>query len=631
MNGKIDPADILTVKADVAQALTELEEFINGSHIEIDNESTEDSIREQLQDKSDNVRSVLDDLNKSLEAFQNNLNTKVITQILSSCGSIRQNIDLLEKGRDIRKKPHEKDPLFKYHGIRSDGNEKVSIYLTGGFGAGKTTFLQRILGTLAGAIGPFPETGTQVKHSGSDGSYFKIKFKDEFEIVKEDNKKFAQFLKYHTGMSNKFLQNNTTWTKVQGADFTEKWDTSECVMFINEINKYPGCVESIEWMHKIPRYGKGLNILEYADIYDLPGIGGKDQHDQFVEKVISESNPDIVLYLVDTDMGLPPENEMEFIKRWIMTIVQDKPWSQFLWLFQKKGTNIDQENWLEEKRDSIRTITEKIAQKCFDERFTTDGADDALVLRGEITDYFETASVIDARGDVKDTSSAQKAIAMAIGNYFVVRLEEYLEESKGLLENVPNLDWLQSWERSVEETKEKTKNPTIKSIDFVKALINNPHISQDEFKKDFKHNLGIEELCLTDRLMNPLDSSAVAGILVKWNKEISEMVNQITNAAKQRNDQNTKDLIKDQWEKLTGEQRNNIWNLDLNYCVTKFNDDLKKDNDWVEKLYLGQAALLLKAYHENTLAGFYIKDIESKIISIIENELERLKRILVES
>lgn len=545
-------------------------------------------------------RRALDEAFSLFREIEDKLNSDMARLILETCNRLRNNVDLLEHTREIRTAGEGENLSSLIHGIGS--SEKIKIFLSGEFSAGKTTFIKRILGQIAGATSPFPQTGMMIKHCVGDTASFKINFAAEFSAKSESEKfSFTDFIK-NFKIQDKFAQTGSIWKVLQGEMVFSDWGADKCLDFISKADGFTNAVKFIQWTHLPMTRFKEHDILKYADLYDLPGIGGKHEHSLTIKGIIETNTPDIILYLIDTGNGVPSEEGFNYIRDWVEGFINTagvKP--IFFWLYQLpesklEDTELSQE-WIEEQKKSIQSM---LMHKRDKEQ-----------LSDNAYEYLMGSEILDARGSKDDYPRARAAVAKAIGLYYKIRLMEYIKNAIASLKDIPNMhEVLFSRETGIANQLQTPTEVVINCIGEIanKITIGNKVMTYDQVKQDVDQALG-----LTDFRNSNYQNKELESTIKSWSERIDDTI---------------KNIVKKSagWRWLWPGNRE--YSPKNGFTTQRLKQEIHENNTWIDSLYLAQSAVLFSSFHKNELPGFYLKDIESKIAESIELDLRKLKDIL---
>lgn len=293
-----------------------------------------------------------------------------------------EHVKLLQRGVEL---------LQKQRGESCDGlsdgfnGENVRIGLLGATSAGKTTLIRRLLSESAGKISSKPETACLVVHRFSKSENLKFEFRPKVSFEKESiGREFNQFLKDFKLHDNYEKTGLTEWRSKDGiSEDAREYDREEIFSFFEQVNKFGEVFRKITWNHKQRR--SDYNLTDLIDIYDLPGFGGKDEHDKAVSSIFETERFDVLIYLIDTSCGIPSKEEMGYL-----TTVKDHlkahPETSFYWAYEKPSpSEIDLEDMY---RQINAAVTEGgvveiggIAKELLDFTGPADGDDDELRSR----------------------------------------------------------------------------------------------------------------------------------------------------------------------------------------------------------------------------------------------------------
>ena len=119
--------------------------------------------------------------------------------------------------------------------------------------------------------------------------------------------------------------------------------------FFDEVNNYDNVFESIKWNHK--QRQREYSLTDLIDIYDLPGFGGKEAHDETASAVLGHKEFDVLIYLIDSSKGIPGEDEKEHLAT-IKSFLDSRPSYKMYWAYEKPlPVNVD----VAEAEENIRS------------------------------------------------------------------------------------------------------------------------------------------------------------------------------------------------------------------------------------------------------------------------------------
>ena len=217
-----------------------------------------------------------DKLNEAVETLKLSIGSEVTehlqkeyykglsTGLYELCDKIRSIVDEVKQFGDNKNVTH---------GISM--SSKIKVILLGETSAGKTTFLQRIFGENCGQTGSDPITAFAVIHTSENlqRPRLDVKFKKEFTIKEKDVENFDKFLKSNElqykfdSVKNHYVRNDEDFC-IENSD--------KFPAFIKEANNYPEAFDEIVWHHK--KTSGQSKFADFADLYDMPGSGGADEH-----------------------------------------------------------------------------------------------------------------------------------------------------------------------------------------------------------------------------------------------------------------------------------------------------------------------------------------------------------------
>jgi hypothetical protein len=566
----------------------------------------------------------------------------LLRSILELCSRLKYNIDNSELIRKISANSSNKS---KYHGIQS--GERIVIILTGGFSAGKTTFLKRLLHKTIGSISPYPETATIVKHTGGSAGNFHITF-EEYDAG-DNNAEFRKLLREFK-LESKFYPKGNIWTQEQ--EISELWDATKIIEFINKSSRFPGAVKQLDWQHPVNKKEALTDILQYVTLIDMPGIEGKEEHTIILNQYFQDNTPDVILHVIDTERFVPGDDEFSFIYE-KMTELSDSTmkFPLFIWIYQKKLTD---ETYSEHGNNSLKDAIEKFIERkrpTFQDKDKIDG----------ITKILLSAPQINAMGNNEDYDVAEQAIVEIIGLYFYITGTEYVRAQKAHFEETPMPEAIIAGNKPGEYYKINDPieyilesinqfEPTLKTIGEAKVTLEdlvesayfttavllldyyNEHkggkaglFGESNEKKLMRHKQNIKNILesqpqkyetVIKKYLNEIlgysESDRSFVLKGQKNKLIKRLVEEISNEGKHDEIRGIERCVKPDLDFWLGGGLRNYFNRP----------------DVVELVYNIQAITLLEAYHSNILGKFYIRIFESSFIDNLRADLDGIQKNL---
>lgn len=231
-----------------------------------------------------------------------------------------------------------------------NGN-RIKIGLMGHYSTGKTTLLSRIFGGYAGAISSVPETACLVVHRLDSFQGISIKFKSEFRIEKDKEDSFKAFLEENK--LEKYIQQSgmNTWKSNQQEEISPDYKVIDTKRFLENVNDYMNVIEKIYWCHKRGREDE--NALDFLEIYDLPGFGGTDAHEDVISSIIKTESFNIVIYLIDPSQGIPKDSDIQRLQILSPLLETSNEDILFYWAYEKPIGTFDRQKKLDEIRSAI--------------------------------------------------------------------------------------------------------------------------------------------------------------------------------------------------------------------------------------------------------------------------------------
>lgn len=217
--------------------------------------------------------------------------------------------------------------------------QKVRIGLLGATSAGKTTLIKRLLSEAAGKISSRPETACLVVHSFARAESLVLTFNDRVQFADEQvSREFADFLKEFKIRDNYQAKNSLEWyLRADERERTLDCPSDKILEFFEQVNKFGEVFSKIKWNHKQRK--TDYNLTDLFDIYDLPGFGGKEEHDLAVSRVFDTEQFDILVYLIDTGRGIPGSDEMPYLQK-IQEYLGRNSKAIFYWAYEKESQEL---------------------------------------------------------------------------------------------------------------------------------------------------------------------------------------------------------------------------------------------------------------------------------------------------
>lgn len=566
-------------------------------HIEIISEKLKKVIEELVKSSNENS---MEELADSLKAIDNDLievNEKLVIENMNFTfyliDQIKMNIDLLEEYNHIKEKYP--DALKSIQGIRT--GEKIKVYFTGGFSAGKTTFIERILAKTVGVKSSFPQTSSLITHMSGSRSTVEVLFFNTIEIADEKSGDFRRLLKNYA-IDHYFYQKNNVWeSHTKDPILLPNLTGANLINFIRKFEDFPGSISSIKIIHKESKRKK--SILEFVELNDLPGFGGKQVHDSYLESSLDKSKMNIILYLIDTDKGIPSEDEYDSLINFLKNLSNTEN-LMFAWIFQKKSNQNDENiNWVEEKRKDINNSLKIEIDKRKDSKLN------------KVFDIFSKSLVFDARGSKQESVMANQIFSKIIAQYMITYTQKYIKIVNNNLINKIKLPQI------LFNNEFDVQNPVKLSIERLKKLSNKNSISQEDFKSELRNIFGrkyIEKnLQYNDKNFNNTSQVMLS--------EIDSIIQEIILKANLKND--VRPTI---FKKIFPDEKRQEFEIDFNFLKINFSKEIENNKDWSQYLIIAQGFVLLNAYYEKKLASFYLSDLASSIINNLKYNIKRLDK-----
>ena len=580
-----------------------------------------DAVRDKLADtenliakKKTNTQESIELLRQKVKELIRDIDPLIASGIYERCKRLKDDIDLFEN--QILRKLGSKNMEYvsEYsHGLR--GKERLNIFLVGEFSCGKTTFTRRLIDDLSGSTSRGPETAYLVIHSQSSVQSFTVTFKTE--VVVQDTEKFERFLNKYDLLKN-FKNNRGTWTPDDPEKVYDNLAKSEIIEFLDEANDFPQAFEKIRWSHKKTvepknkettakepdvRISKNV-LLDFADLIDMPGVGGKDEHNPVIDNAFKIIKPDIILYLIDNDRGTPSELESSALRNFLKFIMGYKQRPLFYWVYQKKiaDTSLDPKDLLD---GTFLQETRKNIEKYLDE--LKKGNDKISPFEEEYIEYLQQTSILDARGPKDDTELAQNAVSLVLRDYFVIYGKQYIEYVKNLFDISPQMS---RGEDIIINQDEYSGDGFINKIFTIIKNINLEDRSVDNIKGIFLQELGMNQQ--SDISGYPFDLKTT---LQYWEKTINNLIDEIVVSVKEKKSLSS---LFSKTEKVSGDR-----------IDKEFSKNYEKKEEWQKLFYIVRAYHWLHASYSGGIGKYYINQIGMAVLNNIERDIKRLEEIKV--
>lgn len=533
-----------------------------------------------------------------------NVDWSKVMLTINLCNSIRNSIDIIDKVRETRDPDGIQSLRQKYRGIRT--GEKIKLFLTGGFSGGKTTFIRRILeGTVVGAISGVPQTSTIIKHYGGYAGSFKVVFNEKYAPPSAQKQPFSKFLKTYD-IDSCFEQSGDIWKAIEREKVFDVWGYEKCLDFLKGSDSFPAFIKIIEWSHKLAT-NKKWNVLDFFEIFDLPGIGGTETHNNIIENIIKESQPDIILCLLNSTSGIPEGNEYDYIVSWTKTAIARENQLFFVWVYQKSTspTSGPKKDWIKEQKEQLCMALDEITK--------------VRKLDNDTITLLKESNVIDARGDSEESNIALSAITKILGLYFEKKTRAYIEECKKNIGEIPQLPAI------LFNTKGNARLPQ-NPLKLLTGMLE--ELSWEQRKDKLNTNEAksrIEEkLCLSAWDENK-QKEELQLIMRFFREKIEETIEAIMTRVTYHKRSFTEDIVEG-IEKVfkADSKKTDAFICDLNYLRSGFKEELSTNQEWQKNIIFAQAAFLLNAFYQKNLPGYYLKDFESKIIDHMDADVKAL-------
>lgn len=221
-------------------------------------------------------------------------------------------------------------------GLRNGFNDqKIRIGLMGATSSGKTTLIKRLLAGAAGKISSRPETACLVIHDFSRAESLSLTLNDAPVLFSDErtSRAFGDFLKEFHLRDRYRAVGGLKWVlQVEEREVLLMFPAEKNVEFFEQVNKFGEAFVQIKWNHR--RHGKDYNLTDLFVVYDLPGFGGREEHDKAVERIIDSEKFDVLVYLIDTDRGIPGSDEIPYLLK-VQSYLENNKETAFYWAYEK--------------------------------------------------------------------------------------------------------------------------------------------------------------------------------------------------------------------------------------------------------------------------------------------------------
>ena len=549
-------------------------------------------------DSSDTFKSsdVYDKLLKLVEKAEEDSFYDRISLMLDNCDRIRSNVELVQS-------------ISRTNALSDDTNgiiysKKIKIFLLGDFSSGKTTFIKRILRKVVGASSQFPQTSTMIRHFGSSSKMQIITPVKEYTPNTGNKEEFSKVMKKFE-LVKYFTQKGDKWIKDEESISLNDWADARIIDFLGAIAKYPGFISVIDWGHRLNDKTLKYNLLDYADLYDVPGIGGDEKHNQIIDNAI-ENSPDIILYLINPDNGVPGENE----EKHLIDVALKNSSALFFWCYQK-ALKSQNDNFVEEQKVEI---THFIAEMCNKARTNGNISSNSTML-DKVAKYFEAPKVIDAAGDVNESFNAIEKVASIISNFFMEKTQHYVSNKKNGIKDIPERPEILPKEHSMHDPQQILAKK-------LRVISEAPEVRVAHLRKQLN-------TLFCDELINEFNVTPEIKEFIEFmDKRIRTSKDLILSESVLSPEGNLKKLA-DMIKGIVTTVSNDQSLCSFDFLRLRFQDLYKGSIELQIDLPLLQAYILFVLFYSDKLERIILKDIESKILEQIEKDLSLLKKVLI--
>jgi len=593
----------------------------------------------------------------------------IATGIYERINILKDDIDLFEDeilSKLLDKSSAAKMPSVSFHGLRSKGQDRINVFLVGEFSAGKTTFIGRLIDDFSGHISGARSTACLVVHENATEPGLAITYK---KISVKDQENLVSFLKRYDLYRDFTDKNESLDPKVESRTIdvvTNNWTTNNILSFLKEANAFPGIFKQIVWSHKKPKKKK-YAFLEYINLYDMPGFGGDINHDQVIEDIFNENKPDIVLYLIDTDRGIPSDEEVPALSKLLKSVMQHKP--IFCWVFQKptgrssfekepaekngeeptantgdmesldtdnEGFLFDEEYLKKKKKALNNFIYELVNADNFIQQKTAEISNEkeleieiqsAEKFKGLFDNdqvaYLLKSFILDARGPSDDIEGAQNSVSMVLQKYYASICNRYCKEAKIVLASRSEKSLEVSQQKVMQYKPNDDGKNSSKNSFIEEEILNKIKEARNDYSLDNARNIFSDALSIEvqkpkkKRLFfagsrddgNDDAYADLSGYPFDLKATLKDM-RTVINAT-----------VDEMLEAIKAKKQDAV---SLDSIELTFWKKYLANDSWQKLLFTVQAYHWLKASYDGLIAPQYISNIGFAMLRTIENDVKRL-------
>lgn len=563
-----------------------------------------------------NINTVTEGLMNPLKKFLGKMAPVVADSVYDVCDRLRDDYDLFE-AQIWNHLPGKISKKVDFPGGLTSKNN-IRVFLMGEFSTGKTTFIQRLLMQKAGEIASSPTTGLLVIHKVSSDESMEVVFNNSFHLSNTSG--FDKFLaKYNLG--NEFEQNGENWKLRHGHDghiwLNPSFNSSKLMDFVTDANNYAEAFSEIHWMHRRRGGNNGAGFFDFADLYDMPGIGASnEQHDASIGHALEQYSPDIILYFVNSGSAIPSADGSRLLK-----IILEKTFSSvrqpvFFWVYEKPKGGESDERKVTLKADGLPKIDDSFLSGGKDSN--DKGIKDALreYIEGTHTndenfsftdkqkEYLLNTFILDVRGEKSDSVFIANSFSLAVRQYFLKRSKELVNNIKNAL---PDSSFASDAVFDFINKVTEGENYSIKSIlDEIGRL---ESIDAGTVKLEVAKDSFVKKLYLDQEESVDEYPDEVKDALERMKKDIIYTVNDILS-------------------KFTNGFGNKT--IDTKKVIKDFENLYKKNEKWQDLIFYVQGYHWLRYAYIGRITSSYLLGPGSAILAKIEKDVQKLELVKTE-
>lgn len=484
--------------------------------------------------------------------------------------------------------------LDKLNSVLHNGlnGKRIKIGLCGHYSAGKTTLLKRLFSGYAGAISSDPQTACLTVHRLDSFQGITIKFKEKFSVNPDEECNFVKFLDDNKLENYVHQVSDIGWESYQKEEVSPDYRVSDTKRFLESVNQYMYAIEKIYWCHK--KANHDINALDFLEIYDLPGFGGQEAHEDVIKTIIQSESFDILICLIDSSQGLPTENDIETLNNLAPILEKNNPDLLFYWAYEQP---IDDDIDLD---------------ICFD--------DINKAISGKLTNhFFQISNLLDLTGDKDDTEIPQNVLLKHVLSVYFQKIGvEYLKS-----QNV-------FWDKEKEKVPKLQLQPILNRIDDESR---HGEVKRERAEKIFEEMLQLDFSIAKESVF---DKHKLAVLIGKFVKQENSEKEKLSLDGFEYTDEDIREIdIENQKERIcktcqeimdyictTFTQKIDVNKLRPPYFPEKY----RKEKDWILLLTRISQYRTLKNFE--SIGHFFLSGIGTEIYRDIKQSLNQINRIV---